>query len=142
MIGLYILKPYYVNRNYKISNAQGEKISPDGSLLTIRRYFFVLYMAHAIPRATPVARGHGLFYISVRLPRRMPSAKQRLWRKLIAYLLFPFLTKFYAKRKNLSFLARFRPKYTKIHKNYPTEKFCRHFRKILYLSVFQTTVLG
>ena len=26
------LKPYYVNRNYKISNAQGEKISPDGSL--------------------------------------------------------------------------------------------------------------
>ena len=42
-----------------------------GSLLTIRRYFFVLYMAHAIPRATPVARGHGLFYNSVRIPQRM-----------------------------------------------------------------------
>jgi len=51
------LIPYYVNRNYKISHAQGEKISPDGSLLTIRRYFFVLYMAHAIPRAALAARG-------------------------------------------------------------------------------------
>jgi len=51
------LIPYYVNRNYKISHAQGEKISPDGSLLTIRRYFFVLYMAHAILRAALAARG-------------------------------------------------------------------------------------
>ena len=44
----------------------------DGSLLTINWCFFVIYMAHAIPRAALAARGHGLFYNSVRLPRRMP----------------------------------------------------------------------
>ena len=75
-------------------------------------------MAHAILRAMPAARGR------------------------IAYLLFPYLAQFHAKRKNLSFFARFRPKYTKIHKNYHTEEFCRLFRIILYLFTSQTTILG
>ena len=44
-----------------------------GSLLTINWCFFVIYMAHAIPRAALAARGgHCLFYNSVRYTRHMP----------------------------------------------------------------------
>lgn len=48
---------YYVNRNYKISNADNKKMPVDGSLLTINWCFFVIYMAHAILRAALAARG-------------------------------------------------------------------------------------
>lgn len=57
------LIPYYVNRNYKISHADNKKMPVVGSLLTINWCFFVIYMAHAIPRAVLAARGGMAYFI-------------------------------------------------------------------------------